>query len=135
MEFFNSNIFFKKLYEHLNFSAFLKPTDDIKAFSYGFVAIFFAIDKELCKKLFQKLFLHYQSSVNNPSNIEINFKDIVTTLAKLRKQNIKESFGEDKNKKAFFKLYVDEKLEVSLSGKSIKTIRKKAYKALFEKVY
>lgn len=135
VEYFNSKIFFQKLYEHLNLSMFISPEQDTKSFIYGSFTLLNDIDKELFKTLLQKLFLHYQTSVNNPSNIEINFKDITTTLLKNKNQQIRDSFGESQDGKVFFKLFVDDILEVNLSGKSIKTLRKKAYKELFERLF
>ena len=85
---------------------------------------------ELFEKLLHKFFLHFHATLNNNSNIQIDFKDMATSLATSQKVKIKESFGENNNS-AFFCLSIEKEKIISETGKSIKTLRKKAYKNLF----
>ena len=86
------------------------------------------------EKFFEATFIHFSSFVNQNSNITINYKDIVTFLAKQRNLEIKESFGELANKDmAYFRLSVGDETVVK-NGKSIKVLRKKVYKQMLDKI-
>ena len=52
-------------------------------------------------------------------------------MAKQRNLNIKESFGEDIDG-SYFKILLDDVVLIEEKGKLIKTLRKKAYKKLFD---
>ena len=130
IEYFNSKIFIEILSKHFNFSQYKIKEDNLKPFFYAFCSLFESFDKDSFSNLFFKLFLHYHSQVNNSSNIEIDFKSISQALAKSRGLTIKESYKEIENQ-VFFNLLLNQKVAVSLKGKSIKTLRKKAYKKLF----
>ena len=84
------------------------------------------------EKFFEATFIHFSSFVNKNSNITINYKNIVTFLAKQRNLEIKESFGEMTNGDAvYFRLTIGERT-ISKKGKSIKVLRKKVYKEALE---
>jgi len=123
MEYFNRT---------LNFSMFKlqEKRVDAKEFFYAFCYLYRSIDKEEFSLFMQKTFLHYHSGFNANSDIKIDYKDFSIALAKTKKVEIKESFGESE-KESFFKLFIDNKLIVQEKGKKIKTLRKKAYKRLF----
>ena len=53
------------------------------------------------------------------------------TLAKSKNISIRESFGEDSGG-GFFKIFLDDSLIIQERGKRIKTLRKRAYKSLFD---
>jgi len=129
IEYFNSKFFIKEIFTLLNFEQFTKNVD--KDFLYAFVFYTIKKDSEFLKEFFFKVFIHYGSITKN-SNISINYKDIVLYIAKTKDITIKESFGED-TKEAFFTLIVDNK-RYNYKGKSIKTLRKKAYKELIDKI-
>jgi hypothetical protein len=78
----------------------------------------------------QKTFLHYHTAFNAESNIHIDHQEMSHALAKSKKVTLKESFGEEDGG-SFFKIYIDDKIQVEERGKRIKTLRKKAYKRLF----
>lgn len=89
-----------------------------------------SIDKALYQTFLSQCFLHYHSTQTPKSNIVINHQAIAHHLAKMQGMTLVESFGEEEGK-AFFDIYNEnEKLLVSLQGKSIKNLRKKAYKTL-----
>jgi len=129
MNYFNSNTFIAEIFRLLNFKPFkIQP----KEFFYGFVFVLQSKDRVLFEKFFEATFIHFSSFVNQNSNIIINYKDIVTFLAKQRKLEIKESFGEMTNGDAvYFRLTIGERT-ISKKGKSIKVLRKKVYKKALE---
>ena len=132
MEYFNNTVFIEKIQQILNFSMFKlqEKRVDAKEFFYAFCYLYRSIDKEEFSLFMQKTFLHYHSGFNTDSDIKIDYKDFSIALAKTKKAEIKESFGESE-KESFFKLFIDNKLIVQEKGKKIKTLRKKAYKRLF----
>ncbi len=78
----------------------------------------------------QKTLLHYHTGFNTESNIQIDHQDICHTLAKTKKITLKESFGEEGEKAAYFKIFIDGIIAIEERGKRIKTLCKKAYKRL-----
>ena len=132
VNYLSSNSFYEEIFALLNFSQFDFDKYKIaqRDFFYGFCYVLKKRDDELLKTLLAKLFLHFHSSQNENSNININFKEMTKALAKTNKLLIKESFGEDENS-WYFKIFVDGKDFIELRGKSIKTLRKKAYRKLF----
>jgi len=130
IEYFNAKIFIQIVAKHFNFTQYKIKEENLKPFFYAFCSLFERFDSESFSNLFFKLFLHYHSQVNNSSNIEIDFKDICQLLAKNRDLTIKESYKEVENR-VVFNLLLNKKVALSLKGKSIKTLRKKAYKKLF----
>jgi len=129
LEQFNSKEFFKELFLLLNFEQFAKELD--KEFFYSFIFFLSQKDDELKREFFYKVFIHF-GLVSDSSNIYINYKDIVQFLAKSKNKILKESFKEDE-KEAYFTIMIDDK-SYSFKGKSIKTLRKKAYKKVFEDI-
>ena len=131
MNYFNSNTFIDEIFHLLNFKAFkIQP----KEFFYGFVFLLQSKDRVLFEKFFEATFIHFSSFVNQNSNITINYKDIVTFLAKQRNLEVQESFGELANKDmAYFRLSVGDETVVK-NGKSIKVLRKKVYKQMLDKI-
>jgi len=129
LEWFNSKNFLKEIFLLLNFEQFVKELD--KEFFYSFIYLLSKKDERLKEEFFYKVFIHF-SFITDSSKIEINHKDIVLFLLKQQKKRLKESFGEDE-KGAFFTIMIDDE-SYDFRGKSIKTLRKKAYKELFDKV-
>jgi hypothetical protein len=132
LEYFNSAIFIDELYKALNFSQFDLEARQVpsKAFFYALCHVYATNDAKGFALFMHKTFLHYHTAFNAESNIHIDHKEMSHTLAKSKKVNIKESFGEEAEA-SFFRLALDEKLVVEEQGKRIKTLRKKAYKKLF----
>ena len=131
MSYFNSNSFIDEILQLLNFKLFKIRS---KEFFYGFVFVLQSKDRVLFEKFFETLFIHFSSFVNQNSNITINYKDIVTFLAKQKNLEIKESFGKLANKDmVYFKLGVGDKIVVK-NGKSIKVLRKKVYREMIDEI-
>jgi hypothetical protein len=130
IKYFTSEVFLSNIYLLLDFNQFTLNSMKSRDFFYTFVFVLIKKDKCLCEKFFHKVFLHFYTTINKDSNINIDYLDLCKTLAKNRKITLKESFGEDKENKSFFKIYCNEKLSIEEYGNSIKTLRKKAYKKL-----
>ena len=77
------------------------------------------------------VFVHYSSEHTIPSNVHLDHQAIATHLAKQLHLTLTESFGTEENT-AFFNIYHKDQLLAGTNGKSIKTLRKKAYKVLVE---
>jgi len=135
MDYFGSSLFMEEVFIQLNFSQFDFENDTIskRDLFYGLSHLLYAKDKPLFEQFLQQLFLHYHASLNAQSNIIIDYKEIVQTLIKTQKQTLKESFGED-DKGAFFRVFVDEVECINIRGKSIKSLRKEAYKLLLREL-
>jgi len=82
------------------------------------------------EKLFITYFFYYVSGFNNPSNININYKDMTLSYIKGKDIVLKESYKIEGDK-AIFKILINQKAVINLEGKSIKSLRKKAYKKIF----
>ncbi len=132
IKYFTSETFLSQIYKLLNLH--VKNKD---AF-YKLVYVLKNKDKILFEDFFQKVFLHFYTSVNPSSNTHIDHIDLAKVIAKNKSISLKESFGKDEQKKdenakVYFKIFFDEKCEICLQGNSIKTLRKKAYKmAMFK---
>ncbi len=135
MEYFNSINFINNMHQVLNFSQFdiAEKKEEKKSFFYAFCYLYAKNEADSFELFIQKTLLHYYTGFNTETNIQIDHQDICYTLAKSRKINIKESFGEEE-KEAFFKLYLDGVIAIEERGKRIKTLRKKAYKRLLYKL-
>jgi hypothetical protein len=131
INYFNSNPFFTIVADVFHFEQFELEKNNItnKEFFYALSHLVYKKDKELFNRMVQKLFIHYHNSNTSKSDINIDYKDMVISLAKIKKLSVKESFGERENA-AYFKILIQNKEYVSLEGKSIKTLRKKAYKQM-----
>jgi thiol-disulfide isomerase/thioredoxin len=123
LKYFMSSAFFEPLFSSI---ALVQNQNSFFTFCY----FLHLKQEELFEDFFQRVFLHYHTSYNKETNIIINYQDMSIALLKSKKLKHKESFGED-NAAVFFKLYVDDILIVELKGKTIKTLRKKAYRELF----
>jgi len=132
IEYFNSKIFIDEVAVLLNFSQFDLEEKGVnkKDFFYTFSYLLYKKDIELFKHLFEKLFIHFHTSLQNNSDIRIDFKDMAIFMAKNQKIEFKESFGKE-SKEAYFKILINNKTAVEERGKLIKTLRKKAYKRFF----
>jgi len=132
IEYFNSKIFIDEVATLLNFSQFDLEREKIhkKDFFYTFAYLLHKKDRELFNHLFEKLFIHFHTSLQNNSDIRIDFKDMAIFMAKNQKIEFKESFGED-DKEAYFKILINDNTVIQERGKLIKTLRKKAYKRFF----
>ncbi|WP_419770309.1 MAG: hypothetical protein ACNI3C_00510 [Candidatus Marinarcus sp.] len=128
----SNNIILNELFLLLNFSQFdfVKYKVNEKEFFYGLCYIMYQENIQLFEKLLHKFFLHFHATLNNNTNIQIDFKEMTISLANSRKISIKESFGEDEAG-AFFILKINEQAIITQRGTSIKTLRKKAYKNMF----
>jgi len=132
VEYFNSKVFIEHIQKVLNFSMFKLQENGVngKEFFYAFCYLYSSKDKEGFNHFMQKSFLHYHNGFKNESDIKIDYKEFSLAIAKSKRVEIKESFGENE-KGSFFKLFVNGKQVVDEQGKRIKTLRKKAYKKLF----
>lgn len=142
-----SFIFIEELYRMLNLSMLedkayvLKLSENSlkdyqKSIFFTFVYFLYTNtnDKkqDVAVKLFNHYFLHYVSTVNNITQTNINYKNLTQGWLKGKNFTIKESYKIDEiTKNANFKILLDGESIVNLNGKSIKTLRKKAYKKAF----
>ena len=132
IESFNSKLFLEELSLRLNFSQFeLESGVLLKDFFYGYLYLLHNLNRELFEDFLEKLFIHYHLACKPNSNININFKEMALSLAKTRNLSLKESFGEIEKGKVFFKIIEDGEVVVNKEGKSIKTLRKQAYREYF----
>ena len=134
LEMFNSKIFINEIAIRLNFSQFKLEELNIleKDFFYAFIYVLKNIDEELFELFLEKFFIHYYTTIHMPSNIKINFKEMSIAIAKTRGLEVKESFKEISKNLACFKIIENGKVVVYKEGKSIKTLRKKAFKEYFQ---
>ena len=132
LESFNSIVFIKEIGLRLNFSQFeLQNDNELKEFFYGYLYLLQDLDRKLFEQFLEKLFIHYHTTFKASSSININFKEMAIALAKNRKLSLKESFGEKEPGKAFFKIIENGEIVVSREGKSIKILRKQAFRDYF----
>ena len=129
--YFNSEYFLNEVFKNLNLAKFDLKNITTNEFMYLFLYILNKYNKNLSDNFLDKLFLHYHVMLNKDLNNRLNHKEIVLSLIKLNYYTIKESFGEV-DSQAFFKIFINEKLEIEEYGKSIKTLRKKSYKKLLD---
>ncbi len=130
--YFHSTRFIDAMHTILNFAQFGLKEDkgEKKSFFYAFCYHYAKTDPDGFENFAQKTLLHYHTGFNTESNIQIDHQDIYHTLAKTRKITLKESFGEEGEKAAYFKIFIDGTIAIEERGKRIKTLRKKAYKRL-----
>lgn len=130
IKYFSSEVFLSQVYKLLE----LKMEN--RDVFYCLVYILKSKDKKLFELFFQKIFLHFYTSLNVSSNVNIDYIDLAKTIAKNKNINLKESFGKDEEDKNYFKIFFDDKVEIFLRGGeiSLKTLRKKAYKQVIFKL-
>jgi len=137
---YKSYKFIYKLYQLLNLDRFEEEKDDENAKKDHRKSIFFTFvyylnsmhdhtKEDLENRLFKHYFLH-MLALDKSNNIELNFKNLSFSLIKGREITINESFSVV-DEKAVFKLLLNKNVHIELSGNSIKTLRKRAYKQLF----
>ena len=129
INYFHSKTFLETLYGILNLEQF--NTQNQRELLYLLLYHFYQNNFPLFNNFLQKTFLHFFTQTSKNSNIKIDYKDICHTLINQQNRVIKESFKEE-NTKAIFRIYIDEELKIEIFGNSIKTLRKRAYKRLFE---
>jgi hypothetical protein len=111
-------------------------TIDKQVVFYSFVYYLFTSSNKFTQDIQQKLFYHYFlhsiSIVNKNTSTNINYKDMTLSYIKNKDIVIKESYMLNKDTKIVnFKLLLNSKVKIQLEGKSIKTLRKQAYKKIF----
>ena len=137
---YKSYKFIYKLYQLLNLDRFEEEKDDENAKKDHRKSIFFTFvyylnsmhdhtKEDLENRLFKHYFLH-MLALDKSNNIELNFKNLSFSLIKGIEITINESFSVV-DEKAVFKLLLNKNVHIELSGNSIKTLRKRAYKQLF----
>jgi hypothetical protein len=130
IKYFTSEKFLENVYKLLNFEQFDLKAIKSRDFLYTLVFYISKQDKNLLEKFFHKLFLHFYTSTNQTTNIHVDYIELSSFIAKNRGLVLKESFGEDAGS-SYFQIFGDGKLLAQVEGKSLKTLRKKAYKKLF----
>jgi len=128
LNYFLSKDFFAEI-KKLSFGGKDDPVEQtVRDNFFCIIFLLYEKDDELAEMFLSSLFTHYFFSFNKSSNIELNYKDIVTFIAKQKKWDIKESFGEKENRAYFVLMIANYKVE--FEGRSIKTLRKKCYKKM-----
>ncbi len=138
---YKSYTFIYDLYKLLNLDRFEQIKNDENAKKDYQKNIFFVFvyylstmpksqKEDIENRLFTHYFLHMLATTNQSTKTELNFKNLSLALIKGKDMTLKESFKEG-DKKVYFKLLINQKPHVELSGNSIKTLRKKAYKTFF----
>lgn len=89
-----------------------------------------SFSKKIQERIFQKYLLHYYLWVRADRGRELNYQNMVKYLLKGKIADVKEQ-PKQLEDKVIFNLIFNGELITSLEGKSIKTLRKKAYKKLF----
>lgn len=133
ISFFNSILFLKEISQKLNFEQFKLEENsiDLKKMFYCFSFLYIEQEPDLSKKLFQQMFLYYHSSFNKNTKINIDYQEMALFIAKNKKVDIGNSFGEKNENESYFTIMTNNQHFITLYGKKIKTLRKKAYKKLF----
>jgi hypothetical protein len=133
LSFFNSILFLKEISKKLNFEQFKLEENsiDVKKFFYCFSFFYIKEEREFSKKFFKQMFLYYHSSFNKNTKINIDYQKMALNIAKSKKVDIKNSFGEKNENESYFTIMINNQNFITLYGKKIKTLRKKAYKRLF----
>ena len=130
---FNSLNFIEELSKHLQLERF-EGVKDIKIIFYIFVYFLHhnpnREKEKIIKKLFEHYFLHTLSIYNTKTQTNINYKDMTLSYIKSKPIELKESYTETQEG-VFFTIFINKEEKVTLKGKSIKTLRKKAYKQIF----
>ena len=143
---FKAYDFIEKIYELLQLSQFKQYDkasniqlsslkDHRKNIFYCFVYFLFTDindqKKEIQDRLFSRYFLHYLNGINQNNGIVLNYKNMTYEYIKGKNITLKESFKIDEEGKSHFKILLNGKEKIVLTGTSIKTLRKKAYKQIF----
>lgn len=130
---FNGAVFLREVYRLLNFSQFDFETAHVpeRDFFFGICYLFATKNHHLFETLMHKFFLHYHEALNRDSDIRIDYKEMVKSMASARKLMIRESFGEKRDGAAYFTLSLNGSVVIEEHGRSIKTLRKKSYRRLF----
>jgi len=107
-----------------------------KSIFYSFIYFLYVYENEQKRKiqsqLLSKYFLHYVSTINYKTNTELNYKNMTLSYVKGKDINIKESYKIDNDTQTVsFKILIDNKVIIDIVGKSVKTLRKKAFKQIF----
>jgi hypothetical protein len=133
LSYFNSTLFLKEISKKLNFEQFKLEENniDLKKFFYCFCFIYIKKESNFSKKFFRQMFLHYHSLLNKNTKIKIDYQKMALSIAKTKKVDIKNSFGEKNENESYFTIMINNQHFITLYGKKIKTLRKKAYKKLF----
>ncbi len=131
LEYFTSKPFIDEMARLLHFEQFTLADRKVenKSFFFGFCAVYADREPDLFSHFIEKTLLHYHSAFHKSANIVIDYRDMCHYLAKSKHIALKESFGEVEGD-SFFKIAVNGTPAVSLRGKRIKTLRKKAYRQL-----
>jgi len=129
IEFFNSEIFLMEIAKLLSLNEH-QYSQNLKSMVFAVSYLLCTKNKPLFEDFFKSAFLHFHTSFQKDSDIYINHEQIVKELVKSKRQIIKESFGQSDDD-VFFKISLDGNEIISLKGKSLKTLRKKAYKNFF----
>jgi hypothetical protein len=88
--------------------------------------------QNIANKLLSEYFLHHIASINKNSPIQINYQNLTSGLIKNKKLILKESYKTNEATSIVtFKILINSEEKVVLQGKSIKTLRKKAFKEIF----
>jgi hypothetical protein len=87
--------------------------------------------KEIADKLLSQYFFHHLSTINKANNIVLNYQNMTRSYIKGKNIVLKESYKIDENVNVNFKIFVNQEVRIDLNGKSVKTLRKKAYKKIF----
>jgi len=138
---YKSYTFIYDLYKLLNLDRFeqIKSDKDAKKdyqkniffiFVYYLSTVAENQKEDIENRLFIHYFLHILATINQSTKTELNFKNLSLALIKGKDIELKESFKEE-DKKTYFKLLVNQKPYMELSGRSIKTLRKRIYKKFF----
>ncbi len=130
INYFQSEIFLEYIYRLLNFENLMLHNKITKRdFFYTLLVSLEKQNQALMNQFLHQVFLHYFATLNKDNSYNIDFIDLSQSIAKNKKIPIKESFGKVESF-SFFKLYLNGVLQIELKGKSIRILRKKAYKSL-----
>ena len=132
---FKSKQFIQELSVYLDLAMF-KDKESQTSIFYSFV--YFLYDninpdkKDIQLKLFHHYFLHHISTINTQTPTNLNYKNMTLAYIKGKDITIKESYKIDEDtQNVNFKILLNGKAKIDLDGKSVKTLRKKAYKLIF----
>jgi len=132
MEYFLSKEFAQEMARILNFEQFslTECHKNIKHLFFAFCHLYALKDSEAFALFAEKSFIRYHAPFNRATDVKIDYKEMSRVLAQHRGKSLKESFGEN-TEGSYFRLFLDGAVCVEEQGKSIKTLRKKAYRKLF----
>ena len=144
---FKANKFIQELYLQLDLKIFedmiytknlsqSSLSDYQKSIFYSFVYFIYTninpTKEDIQFKLFSHYFLHNISIVNTKTQTNINYKNMTQGYIKGKDIVLKESYKIDEMKNEVnFRILLDSEIVVDIYGRSVKTLRKKAYKQVF----